>query len=58
MKQAEANADKSRIPAVIFTKNTDKIWIAMEFVELMKLVYPEWVPGVKINKKSVEPLDK
>jgi len=58
LKQAEGNASDGRIPTVIFTKNTDKVWIALEFVEFMKLVYPEWVPGVKINKKSVVPLEE
>ena len=57
MKQAVDNAKDGRIPVVVFSKNQDNVYISMKFIDFINLMYPEWEPSVKINKKSVIPLE-
>ena len=56
MKQAVANAQKDRIPIVVFSKNQDDVYISLKFIDFIELMYPDWEKGVKVNKKSVIPL--
>lgn len=57
MKQAVDNAKDGRIPVVVFSKNQDNVYISMKFIDFINLMYPDWDPSVKINKKSVIPLE-
>lgn len=57
MKQAISNTKNGRIPAVVFSKNQDDVYISLKFIDFIKLIYPDWEPSVKINKKSVIPLE-
>lgn len=57
MKQAISNTKGDRIPVVVFSKNQDDVYIALKFMDLINLLYPDWDPSVKINKKSVIPLN-
>lgn len=55
IKQANINSpDKNRIPTIVFSKNRDDVYIALKFVDLMKLLYPNWDADKKINKKSLK----
>jgi len=57
MKQAIHNAKPGRIPVVVFSKNQDDVYIALKFIDLINLIYPDWQPSVKVGKKSVTPLN-
>lgn len=57
MKQSIANTKNGRIPAVVFSKNQDDVYISLKFIDFIELMYPDWEPSVKINKKSVIPLE-
>ena len=57
MKQSIANSKDGRIPMVVFSKNQDDVYVSLKFIDFVKLVYPDWQPTVKINKKSVIPLE-
>lgn len=57
MKQSIANTKNGRIPAVVFSKNQDDVYISLKFIDFIELIYPDWEPSVKINKKSVIPLE-
>lgn len=58
MKQAIANAKPDRIPVVVFSKNQDDVYVSLKFMDLIELLYPDWDPSVKVNKKSVIPLNQ
>lgn len=58
MRQAINNTPDGRIPAVVFSKNQDDVYISMKLIDLLNVLYPEWEPTVKINKKSIMSLDK
>lgn len=51
------NIDSNKINAVVFSKNQDDVYIALKFMDLINLLYPDWDPSVKVNKKSVIPLN-
>jgi len=57
MKQAIDNSKDGRIPVVIFSKNQDDVYISMKFIDFVNTIYPDWKPSVKINKKSVIPIE-
>ena len=57
MKQAIDNSKEGRIPVVVFSKNQDDVYISLKFTDFINLMYPDWNPSVKINKKSVTPLE-
>ena len=57
MKQAIDNSKNGRIPVVIFSKNQDDVYVSLKFIDFINLMYPDWNPGVMINKKSVTPLE-
>jgi hypothetical protein len=56
MKQAVDNSKDGRIPVVVFSKNQDDVYVSMKFIDFVNVIYPDWEPSVKINKKSVIPL--
>ncbi len=51
------NIDDDKINAVIFSKNQDDVYVALKFIDFINLMYSDWVPNVKVNKKSVIPLN-
>ena len=57
MKQAITNSKDGRIPMVVFSKNQDDVYVSLKFIDLINLLYPDWDPSVKVNKKSVIPLN-
>lgn len=57
LKQAISNSKEGRIPTVVFSKNQDDVYISLKFIDFINLIYPDWQPTVKINKKSVIPLE-
>ena len=57
MKQAINNTKPGRIPAVVFSKNQDDVYVSLKFIDLINLLYPDWQPSVKVGKKSVTPLN-
>jgi hypothetical protein len=57
MKQAVDNSKNGRIPLVVFSKNQDDVYISMKFIDFVNTIYPDWKPSVKINKKSVIPIE-
>lgn len=58
MKQAIYNSKEGRVPAVVFSKNQDDVYIALKFIDFINLLYPNWNPSIKINKKSVIQLNE
>lgn len=58
MQQAIANTGDGRIPAVVFSKNNDNVYISMKYIDFVKMVYPEWEPTVEIKGKNVVPLNE
>lgn len=56
MKQSIANTPEGRIPVVVFSKNQDDVYISLKFIDFIELLYPDWEPTIKVNKKSVIPL--
>lgn len=56
MSQSEKNSTNGRIPIVVFSKNRDDVYISLKFIDFIKLIYPDWKPMIKINKKSVIPI--
>lgn len=56
MKQAIDNSKDGRVPIVVFSKNQDDVYISLKFIDFINLMYPDWNPSVKINKKSVIPI--
>lgn len=57
MKQAIDNSKDGRIPVVIFSKNQDDVYVSLKFIDFINLMYPDWNPSVKINKKSLTLLE-
>jgi hypothetical protein len=57
LKQCESNTLEGRIPLLVFSKNRDDVYVALKFTDFINLIYPDWQPTVKINKKSVIPLE-
>jgi len=57
MNQAIENSKEGRIPVVVYSRNKDDVYISIKFMDLINLLYPDWQPTVKINKKSVVPIE-
>lgn len=56
VKQANDNSKEGRVPLVIFSKNQDDVYVSLKFIDFVNIIYPDWTPSVKVNKKSVIPL--
>lgn len=55
LKQAEDNCSEGRIPALIFTKNRSKVYVAIELDRFLELIYPERYK--KIMENSIQQIN-